>query len=407
MLKSKNTKPVILQIIPALQNGGVERGVIDVAKFLKKSDFEPIVVSSGGLLVRQLQEKSIKHITLEVHSKNPFIIYANIKKLVGIIKKYQVDIVHVRSRAPMISAFYACRQANCKLVSTVHGTYSLNLLSKNSLLKKLYNSIMLKADSVIAVSNFVKNHLIKNYQLPIFDKKEKFSTSIARKFINQKIFDKIKVVQRGADLEYFCAENISKNRVIDLIGKWHLPEDKNIILFPARFTAWKGHEFLIEALAKVKNQDFFCVMIGSTIGHQEFKQKIEQKILDMNLEGKVRSFNTCSDMPAAYSLSDLVISASIRPEAFGRIAIEAQAMKRLIIATKIGGSLETVIPNETGFLVEPNNIEDLAKSIDFALSLSAEEKVKITNSARAHIEKHFSCQNMCKQTAEIYRELLS
>ncbi len=405
MLESNNKKPVILQILPALENGGVERGVVDISKALKKIDFEPIVVSNGGILVYQLKEKNIKHISLKVNSKNPLVIFANIKKIAKIINEYKVDIVHVRSRAPMISAFYACKQMKCKLVSTAHGIYSLNLIAKNSLLKKIYNAMMLRGSEVIAVSNFVKNHLIANYKLPL-DQKPTLANRILKKIIPQDIFDKIKVIQRGADLEYFCPENVSKNRVADLIKQWDLFDRQNIILFPARFTGWKGHQFLVDALAKVKNPNFLCVMIGSDIGHQAFKQKIERQIMNKNLGNKVKIFNLCKDMAAAYNIADLVISASIKPEAFGRIAIEAQAMKKIIIATNIGGSLETIIDKETGFLVSPNDSDELAKMIDFALNLNPEQKLLMTNKARKNIEENFSHQAMCDKTIALYQEVM-
>jgi glycosyltransferase involved in cell wall biosynthesis len=403
--ESKNKKPVILQILPALENGGVERGVVDIAKALKKMDFEPIVVSNGGILVYQLKEKGIKHISLKVNSKNPLVIFSNIKKIAEIISENKVDIVHVRSRAPMISALYACKQMKCKLVSTVHGIYSLNLIAKNSLLKKLYNAIMLKSDQVIAVSHFVKNYLISNYKLPL-NPQPNLTSKILQKFIPQDIFDKIQVIQRGADLQYFCNQNVSKNRVADLINQWDIFERKNIILFPARFTAWKGHKFLVEALAKVKNPNFLCIMIGSDIGHQEFKQKIERQIMNKNLGNKVKMFTTCKDMPAAYNIADLVISASIKPEAFGRIAIEAGAMKKIIIATNIGGSLETIIDKETGFLVSPNDSEELAKAIDSALDLSEEQKAIMGDKARKNIEENFSHQAMTDKTIALYQSLL-
>lgn len=397
----KNSKPVILQILPALENGGVERGTIDIAKKLKETGFEPIVVSNGGLLVYQLKEKGIRHIELKVNSKNPLVIFANIKKIAEIIRQYQVNLVHVRSRAPMISAFYACKQTGCKLVSTVHGIYSLNLIGENSLLKKIYNSMMLKADAVIAVSNFVKNHLITNYQIT----KSDFISKILKKFIPHHIFNQIQVVQRGADLKYFCPNNVTPNRVADLIKKWDLFDHKNIILFPARFTKWKGHQFLIEALAKVKTP-FLCIMVGSDVGHQEFKQKIELEIVNKNLGNKIKIFSTCKDMPAAYSISDLVISASIKPEAFGRIAIEAAAMEKIIIATNIGGSLETIIDKETGFLVKPNDSEELAKMIDYCLNLYPKQKEIITSKARKHVEENFSNQAMHDKTIALYRSLI-
>lgn len=385
--------PVVMQILPALESGGVERGTVDLAKALKKENFEPIVVSNGGVLLHQLREAGVLHIVLPVASKNPITIYRNINKIIALIEKHKVDIIHVRSRAPMWSAYFACKKTQTKLVATVHGTYSLKLWKCNNfILKRLYNGIMLKADRVIAVSNFIKSYILQNYgkknqELPL------------------EIMDKISVIQRGTDLNYFNLEKISKNRIINLVTSWNLPEDRKIIMLPARFTAWKGHEFLIEALTKVKS-DFFCIFVGSDHGHEVFREEIEEKIVKSNLEGKVKIVGVCKDMPAAYAISHLVISSSVRPEAFGRVAIEAQASSRLIIATKIGGSLETVIDGETGFLVEPNDSDELAKLIDKVLAFSEEEAASIGKVARKHVEENFSGQKMCTSTIAIYKELL-
>ena len=226
------------------------------------------------------------------------------------------------------------------------------------------------------------------------------------------------IVHRGADLKYFDSSQIGKNAIIELIHKWQIPEDKKIIIMPARITSWKGHEFLLNALAKVKS-DFFCIFIGGDNGHQKLRLKLEKQALDLNLAGKVKFVGMCKEMATAYALSYLVISASTRPEAFGRIAIEAQASSRLIIATKIGGSLETIIDNssninnnnqsinndQTGFLVEVGDIEAMAKTIDYALNLSQSEYQKITTNARKHIINNFSNEKMIEQTIKIYQNL--
>jgi glycosyltransferase involved in cell wall biosynthesis len=384
MIKDQK-KPVVMQILPALESGGVERGTIDIAKALKKADFYPIVVSGGGALVYELQEAGIQHVKLAVNSKNPLVIFLNNKKIAALIKKYRVSIVHVRSRAPMWSSYFSCKKTRVKLVATVHGVYSTGFWKyRVFFLKKIYNSIMLKADVIIAVSNFIKNYLIENYQ--------NFSP------------EKITVIARGADLNYFNSTKVSKNRLIDLSKMWHLAEDKKIILMPARFSGRKGHEFLVEALALVKN-DFLCLMVGSDHCHSEFRKKIEKKIIKKNLADKVKIVGVCKDMAAAYAISHLVVCPSIGPEAFGRIAIEAQAAKKIIIATKIGGSLETIIDNKTGFLVEAGDIENFARLIDMVLKMPETEAGKIENAARKNIEENFSNQKMCDETLKLYRTI--
>lgn len=390
-MKNQNfKKPVIMQILPSLQSGGVERGVVDLAKYLQNHDFEPLVLSSGGLMVYQLKEAKIRHIEIDVDTKNPWKILQNIDRIADLIEKNKVDLVHVRSRAPMISAYFACKKTKTKLVATVHGNYSLKgFFYKNFILKRLYNSFMLRADRVIAVSQFIKDYLLQNYQ----------------PFLKFPFAEKIRVIQRGTDLKYFSAESVSMVRKIALAENWALPEDKKIILFPARITSWKGHEFLFEALTKVKS-DFFCVCVGSDHGHKKFRKKLENKIIKDDLGGRVKFVGVCKDMPVAYAISNLVISASLRPEAFGRIAVEAQAMKKIIIATNIGGSLETIIDGKTGFLVEVGDTEKLAQLIDEALTMSVSQADEICQNARSHIEDNFSSQKMCAKTVEVYNELI-
>jgi glycosyltransferase involved in cell wall biosynthesis len=373
-MTNKIKKPVVMQILPSLESGGVERGTIDIAKALKKTGFTPIVVSKGGTLVYQLKEDGITHIALPVHSKNPFTIYSNISRLIKLITEYKVDVIHVRSRAPMWSAYFACKKTGTKLVATVHGTY---------------NAIMLKADKIIVVSNFIKEYLAKNYR---FDG-ERFPAR------------KITVIQRGVDLSYFDSKKISKNHVIEASKKWNLPEDKKIIIMPARFTSWKGHEFFLEALKKVKG-DFFCMMVGSDHGHSAYKESLEQKIVDAGLASKVKLFGLCKEMAVLYSISRLVVCPSIRPEAFGRIAIEAQAASKIIISTNIGGSLETIINTKTGFLVEVGDTEKFAKLIDFVLEMPQNHYDVIATAARKHMEENFSNDKMCQDTIEIYNQLL-
>lgn len=386
---------VVMQILPSLQSGGVERGTIDIAKALKKEDIESLVVSSGGPLTHQLSEAEIKHITLPVHSKNPFVIYSNIEKIVNLIEEFKVDVVHVRSRAPMWSAYFACKKTNIKLVATVHGTYSVKFWKWQRFAPKIfYNAIMLKADAIIVVSNFIKEYLMQNYS-----KKNKATKT---RIFDEETLEKITVIQRGVDLNYFNSQRVSKSRVINLIQKWNLPEDRKIIMLPARFTEWKGHEFLIEALTKVKS-DFCCILVGSDHGHKKFRKKIENKVTKSNLDGKVKVVGVCQDMPAAYAVSHLVICSSVRPEAFGRIAIEAQASNKIIIATNIGGSLETILDEKTGFLVEVGDSDKLAELIDKVLNFSEEEATKIGNAARTHVEDNFSSQKMCEKTITVYR----
>ena len=378
---------IILQVLPALNSGGVERGVVDVANFIDKSGHKSIVLSAGGKLQSFLGKK-VQHIKLNVSSKNPFTIYRNIKKIRKIIIENKVDILHVRSRAPAWSCYYAVRGTNCKIITTFHGTYSFNLLSKKpSKLKKIYNKIMLKGSHVIAVSEFIKNHIKENYP-------ENYDEN------------KVTVIHRGVDIENFDLKKISQQMRINLVKQWQIPDDKKVIILPGRITSWKGHEFLIDALKMLKRDDYLCLFVGDVAKKTAYKKKIEQKIISSNLEGMVRFVGSSTNMGAVYSICDLVISASTSPEAFGRIAIEAQAMEKVIIATNIGGSKETIINGETGFLIENRNVKEMCDKIDYVLSMSEDEHQIIGVKARNYVVQHFSNQLMYEKTMEVYQNLL-
>lgn len=376
----------ILQILPALESGGVERGVVEISAALRKRGFGIFVASNGGALVPFLTKNNVEHIKINVASKNPLRIFLNIFALKKIIAQKNIDLVHVRSRAPMISAYYACRLAGVRLVSTVHGPYSFKLIGKKfSRLKYWYNSFMVKADRIIAVSNFIKDYVAQNYGFKL----ESITT----------------VVPRGVDLKNFDPDKIFIDRSLELARKWGLAEDKKVILFPARITSWKGHEFLLEALSKV-NGDFTCVFVGSDHGHEKFRKKVEDKVVELGLAGKVKLVGACKDMAVAYNLANLVISASVRPEAFGRVAIEAQAMKKVLIATKIGGSLETVIDGKTGFLVEPWDVAGLTGLIERVLDMDVAQKRKIGEAARQNVRDNFSNEKMCEGVMGVYEKVL-
>ena len=287
----------------------------------------------------------------------------------------------------MWSTYFACKNhQKVKLVTTIHGPYSVGkgVLAKK--LKKFYNSKMFEADKVIVVSNFIKNYVLQNYQIPE---------------------EKIHLIHRGADINFFDEANISPENVKQLKTKWNLLDEKRKIIFmPARFTSWKGHEFLLDALAKISDKEFLCLLVGSNHGHENYQQRIAQKISNLNLDDKVKILGVCKDMASAYAISDFVICSSVKPEAFGRIPIEAQAMKKPIISTKIGGALETVIDGKSGFLVEPNNINEMSEAISKLLELSQNETVRMGEVGRKNVVENFSNQKMINQTLNIYRNLL-
>lgn len=372
--------PVILQVLPELKSGGVERGTIEVAKYGQANGYTMIVASAGGYFSAQLENANIQHIKLPLASKNPFTILCNIFRLIKIIRKYNVDIVHARSRAPAWSAYFAAKRAKCHFLTTVHGLHSMR-----GPFKKLYNNIMTKGELVIAISNFIKEHIIENYG------------------VDEKI---IRVVPRGVDLDHFTREKVHKIRMINMAEKFKIELDVPVLLLPGRFTRWKGQEFLIDALELIKDENFVCIFAGYDKKHENYYRSLERKVRDKNLFQRVRMIGEVKDMPALYSLSDIVISASLRPEAFGRIAIEGQAMEKLVVATRHGGACETIKDEETGWLVTPNDIEGLAKILRDLLNIGQRQRKLVTTKARKSVENNFSLQNMAQKTFAVYDELL-
>lgn len=377
---TKYHKKTILQVLPSLISGGVERGTIELAKRLKELDYGSLIVSAGGPLLKQLDEFDIYHINLDVDSKNPLKIRTNAKELARIIKEYDVNIVHARSRAPAWSAYIATRLTDAKFITTFHGIYNIS-----GILKKYYNSIMTKGEIVIAVSNFVKQHILQNY------------------YINE---EKIAVVHRGVDPSYFSQARVNDELLLKFRNKYRVPGSTPVILLPARMTHWKGHIQLIEALSKIKHLDFYCLMVGDLSKHPAFAKKVMNSITELKLQTKIQIFGNELDMLGLYGIADIVLSTSIEPEAFGRIIIEGQSMEKLVIATNIGGTAETIEHEVNGYHVMPNNSADLAEKIQHCLNiLGSSQSKELVIHARQSVLDNFSLQSMLDKTLQIYDEL--
>lgn len=372
-------KKTILQVVPALISGGVERGTIEIAKALIKSGDNSIIISAGGPLVQQLDKIGSTHITMNVASKNPFIMWLNARRIADIIRKYNVDIVHARSRAPAWSCYLAAKETGIRLITTFHGVYNFK-----TRLKKFYNSVMTKGTPIIAVSKFIKDHIINNYKIDE---------------------NKIRVIYRGVDHNEFSQKKLSPEMLKEFEEKYRVPNDRPVILLPSRMTRWKGHLPLIEALNKIKDLEFYCIMAGDLAKHPEFVTRMKDKICQYKLQSRIQLFGNEPNIIGLYGISDIVLSTSIEPEAFGRTIIEAQSMEKLVIATNIGGACETVKDNITGFHVNPNDSDALAEKIKHCLSiLGSKETSDMTKKARESVSKSFSAKIMLQETMAIYNE---
>lgn len=371
----------MLQVIPALEVGGAERATADMAAALVAAGWRAIVASSGGRLVREIERAGARHVVLPVGSKNPFVLRANVDRLADLVARESVDLVHARSRAPAWSSRAAALRTGRPFVTTFHGVYGAG-----SPLKRLYNAIMAKGDRVIAVSDFVGEHVRALYRV-----------DDAR----------LRVVPRGVDLALFDPARVSAERIIALSRRWALPDGVPVVMLPGRLAYWKGHEVLVDALARLGRRDVVGLLVGAAGRSGRTRRRIEHLVASRGLGGVVRLVEEWHDMPAAYMLADVVVSASTEPEAFGRVAVEAQAMGRPVVATDHGGARETVVPGETGWLTVPGDAGALAAALNHALGLAPADRLALAQHARARVVERFDKVLMCARTLDVYRELVA
>lgn len=372
--------PVVLQVLPALNSGGVEQGVIDINAAIVRAGGKSIVVSSGGGRVHEITKAGGIHIAMP-QSKNPLVMWANIGRLRRIIREHNVDIVHACSRAPAWSAGRAVAGTGARYVTSCHAAHKLG-----GKLKNFYNSSIAKGERVIAVSHFLADYLEKNYAV---------DPNILR------------VIHRGVAIEKFHPNAVTPERLVSLSRQMRIPEGASVILLPARISRIKGHMFLIDAIEKLQRKDIFCLFVGSDIGNENYFAELEAYIASKNLGAQVRIEPQCNDMPAAYMTATVVVVPSLVPEGFGRVPIEAQAMGRPCIATDHGGARETIVREETGWLVKPGDVEGLAKALDEALGLDARGRAMLATQAMNHVAQHFTNEQMTQGTLDVYAELLA
>ncbi|WP_019013436.1 glycosyltransferase family 4 protein [Elioraea tepidiphila] len=379
-MSADSLPPAVLQVLPMLETGGVERGTIEVAEALVRAGFRALVASAGGRLVPELTHLGVEHIGLPLASKDPWVMWRNATKLAQVIREHRIDIVHARSRAPAWSARLAVRRTGARWVTTYHGTYN-----EGFPLKRRYNAVMASGERVIAISAFIAEHLI-----------ERHGTDPAR----------VRIIPRGVDPRRFDPAIVSGERIVKLARAWRIPDDAPVVLLPGRLTRWKGQELLIEALGRMARRDAVAVLAGDDQGRHGYRARLEVLAERLGLGARVRIVGDCPDMPAALMLADVAVSASIEPEAFGRVVVEAQAMGRPVVVTAHGGALETVSPGETGLLVPPGDAAALATALDQVLSLDEETRAALGARAREAVLARYTTERMCAATLDVYRELL-
>ncbi|MFQ5765727.1 MAG: glycosyltransferase family 4 protein, partial [Rhodospirillales bacterium] len=309
------------------------------------------------------------------------VMYANVARLARVIRDEGVDVVHARSRAPAWSAYFAAKSAGVPFMTTFHGTYSAG-----NALKRRYNSVMARGERVIAISRFIGGHIRQVYGVPA---------------------SKIRIIHRGVNLDRFDPGKVTAERVAALAADWRLGDGLPVVMLPGRLTRWKGQKKFIEAVGKLGRRDIRCLLVGGDQGRTEYRQELENLVNEQGLGEIVRIVDHCEDMPAAYMLTDVVVSASTDPEAFGRVVVEAQALGRPVIASDHGGAKETVIEGETGWLVLPGDVDFLTATLERVLGLDQETRATLARKAIANVRQNFSQQAMGAKTLAVYEEVLA
>ena len=373
---------MVLQVVPELDvPGGTERSTVEIAQALVAAGWRALVASAGGAMLRQIDAAGARHFQLPLKGKNPIQIRNNGGRLAELIRAEKVDIIHARSRAPAWSAYHAAQKTGCHFITTFHGAYGTS-----GALKRRYNAVMVKGERVIANSQFTANHIIHTYAMDQ---------------------EHLRIIRRGVDVSVYSAGAVPQARLVQLAGQWRLPDGKSVIMLPGRLTAWKGHAVLLDALIHLTRDDYVVVFVGDDQGRTDYRHQLERKVEKNGLGHIVRFAGPCRDMPAAYMSADVVVNASTKPEAFGRVIVEAQAMGRPVVAFDHGGAKETILEGETGLLVEPGDARALARALNAALDLDAERRKSMAEVAIRNVLDNFTLDKMCDSTLAVYREVLS
>ena len=378
----------VLQVIPKLGYGGTETGCYDLAHFLPEKNCKSYIITSGGELLKFVKKGKVKIIKLPVNSKNPILIFFNTIAIFLIILLYNINIVHARSRAPAWSCLIATKLTRRKFVTTFHGTYNFN-----NRFKKFYNSVMTRSDLVIAGSNFIFTHINDNYGNFFLENKRK-----------------LLVIFRGINTNYFNPQKILPRKLDKFYKQHNIDRNKFIILLPGRLTPWKGQKIFIEAIKLLYEKSdipsFEAIVLGNEQGRNVYKKQLIDLVLKHRLNKVIKFIDHCKEMPVAYGISNLVCSCSLEPEAFGRIAVEAQSMQIPIIASDIGGSKETIIKDKTGYLYKNKDPIDLANSIAAVMQKKYDLLQSLGIEGRKNVLKRFDVDKMCQTTFTEYKKLI-
>lgn len=385
-------RPAILQVIPSLNIGGAERTTIDMARAIVAAGGRAVVASSGGRLLEELLAAGGEHVDMDVHSKNPIIMALNVERLTRLATREKIDLIHARSRAPAWSALAAAHRLGLPFVTTYHSK-----VHEAPRLKVFYNSVMTRGDAVIANSSYTAERIARIH-----------APDPARVF----------VVPRGVDTDYLNAAAVAPERVAALRMRWNVLDDgRTVFLLPARISRWKGQKLAVQAVAALLSsgaRGFRLLLVGDAQGRNAFVREVQEMLREPELANHVSLVGHCDDMAAAYALSDVVLAPSIEAEPFGRVAVEAQSMRRPVIVSDAGGQRETVLTpkmadgmeNATGLAVEPNDAKALATAMKTMLELAPEARRAMGERGRANALAHYSVGAMTGATLDVYSRLI-
>jgi glycosyltransferase involved in cell wall biosynthesis len=370
----------ILQVTAALNEGGVERGTIEMAAFIVAQGAESYVASNGGKLVAELEKSGGKHFLLPLANRNPCAIIASALQLTKIIRENRIALVHARSRAPAWAALIACRLTKTPMITTFHGTHKIQ-----NRFKWLYNSVMVRGERVIAISEFIRAHIIENYKVDPC---------------------RVDLAPRGFDPEKFNPEDFNQHDLNEMKRTLGIKEGVLIITLPGRLTRWKGQTVFLQALGGIKDLPWQALLIGGAGKKIAYEDELKKLANDLGIAERVKFLGSQSDIARYYALSDVVVSASTEPEAFGRVAVEAQVMGKPIIASAHGGSLETVKDRVTGWLFISGDADDLASKFRSVLS-GIDDLVQIGAAGQRWVRENYTVNQMCRAEWAAYMKVLT
>ncbi|MBE9603885.1 glycosyltransferase family 4 protein [Acetobacteraceae bacterium H6797] len=381
----KDAPPAVLQVLPRLVTGGVERGTIEIAEAIVRAGGRALVASAGGPMVAQLEAVGARHIELPMAGKSVGALFGNARALADVIRAEGVGIVHARSRFPAWSAMMAARRTGAHFITTYHGAYNEGFPGK-----RLYNSVMARGERVIAISEYIAGLIRARHRVPP---------------------ERIRLIPRGVDERRFDPALVSPERVEALRAAWGVPEGRPVLVLPGRVTRWKGQMVLVEAMVRLRGAGVplpyalpYVLIVGDTDARREFRGELERAIAAAGLGADIKLTGHCDDLPAAFLLADYALHCSTDAEAFGRTVIEAQAMGCPVIASDLGGPRETVADGRTGWLVPPGDPAALAGAIGAALAQPAEMRAAMGEAGRRLVLERYTTRAMQEATLAVYRE---